>query len=151
MIAESEAQIELATGNITSGYEYRLVECEETLGAPDANKKTIKRMDTGEVVCVENLSPEENQRVLDFEKEQQANGEPLTKEDNELIDKAIAEIRQEQKASVSMLQRSFGIGYGRATRIMEELEKRKIVGPAKGTEPREIFVKPIVETEVVNP
>lgn len=147
-ISECEAQISLASGHIQSGYEYRLVDCEETLGSPDGNKKTVKRLDTNETVGVETLTSEENQRVMDFANEQQSNGE-LTKEDNELIEKAIAEIRSEQKASISMLQRIYSIGYGRAVKIMEALEKRGIVGPARGAEPREILVKPIVEAEIV--
>ncbi|MDW8344948.1 MAG: DNA translocase FtsK [Verrucomicrobiae bacterium] len=61
-------------------------------------------------------------------------------EDEELIEKCIEVIRQTNRASVSMLQRRLGIGYNRAARIMDILEERGIVGPARGAEPREILV-----------
>lgn len=43
------------------------------------------------------------------------------------------------KASTSLIQRRFSIGYGRAARIMDMLEANGIVGPAHGTRPREIL------------
>ena len=51
-------------------------------------------------------------------------------EDEEIIQQCIEVIRSEQKASVSLLQRRLRLGYGRAARIMDELENRGIVGPA---------------------
>src|SRR6266540_5339559 len=61
-------------------------------------------------------------------------------QDEELIEQCIEVIRSEQKASVSLLQRRLKIGYGRAARIMDELENRGIVGPSKGAEPRDILI-----------
>ena len=61
-------------------------------------------------------------------------------EDEELIQKCIEVIRTEQKASVSLLQRRLRLGYTRAARIMDELERRGIVGPSKGAEPRDILI-----------
>ncbi len=61
-------------------------------------------------------------------------------EDEELIEQCIEVIRSEQKASVSLLQRRLRLGYGRAARIMDELENRGIVGPSKGAEPRDILI-----------
>ena len=61
-------------------------------------------------------------------------------EDEEIIQQCIEVIRSEQKASVSLLQRRLKIGYGRAARIMDELENRGIVGPSKGAEPRDILI-----------
>ena len=61
-------------------------------------------------------------------------------EDEELINQCIEIIRSEQKASVSLLQRRLRLGYGRAARIMDELENRGIVGPSKGAEPRDILI-----------
>ncbi len=61
-------------------------------------------------------------------------------EDEELIEQCIEVIRSEQKASVSLLQRRLKLGYGRAARIMDELENRGIVGPSKGAEPRDILI-----------
>jgi S-DNA-T family DNA segregation ATPase FtsK/SpoIIIE len=61
-------------------------------------------------------------------------------EDEELLQQCIEVIRSEQKASVSLLQRRLRLGYGRAARIMDELENRGIVGPSKGAEPRDILI-----------
>jgi S-DNA-T family DNA segregation ATPase FtsK/SpoIIIE len=61
-------------------------------------------------------------------------------EDEEIIQQCIEVIRSEQKASVSLLQRRLRLGYGRAARIMDELEGRGIVGPSNGAEPREILI-----------
>ena len=67
-------------------------------------------------------------------------GEGGIDEDEEIIQDCIEVIRSEQKASVSLLQRRLRLGYGRAARIMDELENRGIVGPSKGAEPRDILI-----------
>ncbi len=61
-------------------------------------------------------------------------------EDDELLQKCIDVIRTEKKASVSLLQRRLKLGYGRAARMMDELEDRGVVGPSKGAEPRDILI-----------
>ncbi|HYE31153.1 MAG TPA: DNA translocase FtsK [Methylomirabilota bacterium] len=61
-------------------------------------------------------------------------------EDESLIEQCIEVIRSEQKASVSLMQRRLRLGYTRAARIMDELERRGIVGPSKGAEPRDILI-----------
>ncbi|WP_373827036.1 DNA translocase FtsK, partial [Bacteroides heparinolyticus] len=44
-----------------------------------------------------------------------------------------------QQGSTSLIQRKFAIGYNRAGRIMDQLEKAGIVGAAQGSKPREVF------------
>ena len=72
-------------------------------------------------------------------------------EDEEIIQDCIEVIRSEQKASVSLLQRRLRLGYGRAARIMDELENRGIVGPSKGAEPRDILIDLDVPAETEDP
>jgi len=60
-------------------------------------------------------------------------------DDERLIQDCIQVIRTERIASVSLLQRRLRLGYSVANEIMDELERRGIVGPVKGTEPRDIF------------
>ena len=60
--------------------------------------------------------------------------------DEQLVQKCIEVIRTEKKASVSLLQRRLKLGYGRAARLMDELEDRGVVGPSKGAEPRDILL-----------
>jgi DNA segregation ATPase FtsK/SpoIIIE, S-DNA-T family len=85
-----------------------------------------------------------------FEKEIQAtiNGEngddeddDVSQADEELIMKCIEVVRQEQKASTSLLQRRLRLGYTRAARMVDILEQRGIVGPGEGAKAREVFLK----------
>ncbi|NLC96607.1 MAG: DNA translocase FtsK [Erysipelotrichaceae bacterium] len=46
-----------------------------------------------------------------------------------------------QKASTSLLQRRFGIGYNRAARMIDILENNGIIGPVQGSKPRDVYVK----------
>lgn len=59
-----------------------------------------------------------------------------------LYDEAVDFVISTGKASASLLQRRFKIGYNRAERIVRLLEERKIIGPPNGSNPREILVKP---------
>lgn len=61
-------------------------------------------------------------------------------EDDQLIEMSIQIIRETQRASTSSLQRRLRIGYTRAARVMDVLEQRGIVGPARGSDPREILI-----------
>ena len=45
------------------------------------------------------------------------------------------------KASASLLQRKFKLGYNRAARIIDLLEERGIIGPQNGSKPREVLIK----------
>ncbi len=65
---------------------------------------------------------------------------PDMDEDDELIEQAIEVIRQMKRASTSGVQRRLKIGYTRAARIMDILEEKGIVGPANGSDPREILI-----------
>ncbi len=59
---------------------------------------------------------------------------------DELYDKAVAIVARERKASVSFIQRHLQIGYNRAARIMEEMEKQGVVTPATATGKRDVLV-----------
>jgi DNA segregation ATPase FtsK/SpoIIIE, S-DNA-T family len=69
-----------------------------------------------------------------------SSGEEVTDEDEELVEKCIEIIRQEKRASTSLLQRRLRLGYTRAARIVDILEQRGILGPGEGAKPREILV-----------
>ncbi len=64
----------------------------------------------------------------------------VTEEDEELVAKCLGIIKQEGKASTSMLQRRLRLGYTRAARVVDILEQRGIVGPKDGAKDREILV-----------
>lgn len=61
--------------------------------------------------------------------------------DEEMIQKCIEVVKQEQKASTSLLQRRLRLGYTRAARMIDIMEQRGIVGPADGARPREVYMK----------
>lgn len=69
-------------------------------------------------------------------------------EDDELYAEAVALVQAEGQASVSRLQRRFSIGYNRAGRLIDLLEKRGIIGPAEGSKPRRILVPPPPDKEL---
>lgn len=63
-----------------------------------------------------------------------------SEETDEFFEPAVDLILEKEKASVSMLQRQFRIGYNRAARLMDELERRGLVGPEEGSKPRKVLI-----------
>jgi S-DNA-T family DNA segregation ATPase FtsK/SpoIIIE len=59
---------------------------------------------------------------------------------DERYDDAVALITKSGQASISMIQRHLRIGYNRAARIIEKMEKEGIVGPSDGAKPRDVLV-----------
>jgi len=100
------------------------------------------------------VSPAEVKRVVSFLKEK---GEPTYIEEivkggkmeeeetktqhDELYEEAKELVIRTGKASTSLLQRRLSIGYNRAGRIMDELEREGIVGPQRGSKPREVLIR----------
>lgn len=99
------------------------------------------------------VDDEEVRRVTDFLR---AQGAPVYEADirvddpdggseeeieyDELYDQAVAFLAEQGKASTSMVQRQFKIGYNRAARIIEVMEKEGLVGPADGAKARKMLV-----------
>jgi len=70
--------------------------------------------------------------------------DPLSDDDyDENYDIAVQIVTEAGKASTSMIQRRLKIGYNRAARIIEVMEREGIVGPADGARPRKVLVPPI--------
>src|SRR5688572_19312560 len=61
-------------------------------------------------------------------------------EQDELYDRAVALVTTTRRASTSWVQRKLGIGYNRAAKLMERMEREGIVGPSRGAKDREILV-----------
>jgi S-DNA-T family DNA segregation ATPase FtsK/SpoIIIE len=62
---------------------------------------------------------------------------------DEKYDEALALVAKDRQASISYIQRRLRIGYNRAARIIETMERDGVVGPSDGVRPREIYVNPI--------
>ncbi|MCS4486307.1 DNA translocase FtsK [Staphylococcus americanisciuri] len=98
------------------------------------------------------LSDGEVQKVVDYVVAQQRANyvkemtpdaqteEAGTESDDPLYKEAYLFVIEQQKASTSLLQRQFRIGYNRASRIMDDLERNQVIGPQKGSKPRQILV-----------
>ncbi len=68
--------------------------------------------------------------------------------DDELYDEAARMVIAERQASASFLQRRMRIGFSRAARLIDMMERDGLLGPAQGSKPREVLVKPDYFTEV---
>jgi S-DNA-T family DNA segregation ATPase FtsK/SpoIIIE len=58
---------------------------------------------------------------------------------DDLLEEAVKLVVDSGRASTSMLQRRLGIGYPRASRLMDQLEEEGVIGPADGSRPREVL------------
>ena len=60
---------------------------------------------------------------------------------DERYDEALNLVCESGQASISMVQRRLRVGYNRAARMIEMMEKEGVVGPADGAKPREVFAR----------
>ncbi|MCW1908010.1 MAG: DNA translocase FtsK [Candidatus Saccharibacteria bacterium] len=111
------------------------------------------------------ITTEEIQKVTDYLREQRApqyddevvsqpvqlgggRGNMVTEidtDDEPLFKDAVQVVIDAGKASTSLLQRRLRIGYGKAARMIENMEEQGIVGPADGSRPREVLVHSLDE------
>jgi DNA segregation ATPase FtsK/SpoIIIE, S-DNA-T family len=61
---------------------------------------------------------------------------------DEMYDQCVAVVSEAGKASTSLLQRRLKLGYNRAARIMDAMEREGVIGPQDGARPREVYAKP---------
>lgn len=103
------------------------------------------------------ISEEETERIVAFLKKQGkaeydetvlrvVEDEPATDSEeageyDEKYDEAVAIVTETGQASISMVQRRLRVGYNRAARMIEMMEKEGIVGSSDGSRPREVFVR----------
>src|ERR1700677_2895829 len=69
----------------------------------------------------------------------EADGEGGEEVDDELYQDAVRVVCEMGRASTSTLQRRLRVGYGRAARLIDLMEKDGIVGPPDGSKPREVL------------
>lgn len=105
------------------------------------------------------ISEKETAAIVDFLKEQgnstydsaiveqiekepsSIDGEGGEEEYDPKYDEAIAIVTETGQASISMVQRRLRVGYNRAARMIETMEREGVVGPADGARPREVLVQ----------
>ena len=66
-------------------------------------------------------------------------------ESDDMFRDAVRVVIESRKASTSLLQRKLRIGYGRAARIIEEMEEQGIIGAADGARPREVLISSLAD------
>ena len=71
----------------------------------------------------------------------EGNGGIVSASEDPMLEEIKEYVIEAQKASTSLLQRRFGIGYNRAARMIDALEEAGVIGPAQGSKPREVFIK----------
>ncbi len=106
------------------------------------------------------ISDQEIQRIVDWLKDQgrpvydmdilkpteeeDDSGSALPEEDHdEMYDKAVALVAESRQASISMVQRRLRVGYNRAARMVERMEREGVVGPPDRVKGREVLIAPI--------
>jgi S-DNA-T family DNA segregation ATPase FtsK/SpoIIIE len=81
--------------------------------------------------------PQYNEEIL---REQEKKFTAPTLEKDEMFDEAVRLVLETGQASVSMLQRRLRLGYTRAARLIDAMEAEGIIGPFRGSKPREILI-----------
>ncbi len=76
-----------------------------------------------------------------------SSGTPMNETLDTMFDEVARMIVVEQQGSTSLIQRKFSIGYNRAGRLMDQLCKAGIVGPAQGSKPREVLIADLNQLE----
>jgi S-DNA-T family DNA segregation ATPase FtsK/SpoIIIE len=85
--------------------------------------------------------PRYRPEVFEIKKEVEAAAADETYD--EMYDQAVAIVTETQQASISMIQRRLRVGYNRAARMIEQMERDGVVGPADGAKPREVYARKI--------
>lgn len=107
----------------------------------DVEKIANKTIEQQKAVYDENfMKLDEVGSKTSIDKDDVDNDDPLY---NDIVEFVIST----RKASASLLQRRFKLGYNRAARIIDLLEERGIIGPANGSKPREVLVENDEEDE----
>jgi len=91
--------------------------------------RVVKKMKESTVV-------DYNEEILNFDRDKG----PVLDYEDVMFDQAVEIVLKTKRASASFLQRRLKIGYNRAARIIELMEEKGIIGPPRGSKPRDIYI-----------
>ena len=80
-------------------------------------------------------------RALDEAHEEKTEGADDDELADQMYDQAVQLVTESQQASISWLQRRLRVGYNRAARMIERMEREGLVSPADGVRPREVRMR----------
>lgn len=80
-----------------------------------------------------------------FEAKKEIETGEMDEDYDEMYDLAVEMVTETQQASISMIQRRLRVGYNRAARMIEQMERDGVVSPADGAKPREVYARKIEE------
>ena len=98
---------------------------------------------TGEVQYSDEVMRKIEESVQEKERKGGSPGEASAvpdDEDDELFPAAVDVVLEVGQASTSMIQRRLKLGYNRAARLVEQMQKQGIVGPSEGSKPRQLLI-----------
>lgn len=104
----------------------------------------ISEQETAEIVDFWKMqgSGDYDEAVMEeLEKEEEGSAEGGDADYDDRYDEAVAIVTEAGQASISMVQRRLRVGYNRAARMIEMMEREGVVGPADGAKPREVIVR----------
>jgi len=84
-----------------------------------------------------------DEEVIKMAAEPEANDNNDASDYDEKYDEAVEFVCESGQASISMVQRRLRVGYNRAARMVEMMEKEGVVGPSDGSRPREVLARPL--------
>lgn len=90
-------------------------------------------------VVKEQREPVYNEEIMENQKKSVSGRGGFSKD--EFFDEAVKMVLETGQASVSMLQRRLRLGYTRAARLIDTMEEKGIIGPFRGSKPREILIE----------
>ncbi|RLB64030.1 MAG: hypothetical protein DRI90_05590 [Deltaproteobacteria bacterium] len=86
--------------------------------------------------------PEYDESIVQNRDEDDSQADPGDAESDPLYDQAVRIVADTKKCSTSWIQRKLGIGYNRAAKIVETMERNGLIGPPNGSKPRDILISP---------
>lgn len=92
--------------------------------------------------CTKQMRPKYDEELVNAKPSHDEDGEEgsMPGDDDELFDPAVKIVLESERGSASLLQRKLGIGYNRASRLIEMMEERGIIGPHKGSVARDLYM-----------